>query len=376
MGASAIRLLVAEVAGRAARCASWRRPRAASCSARTPSPTAGWARATIEATLKALEGFRRIMDTYGVVRYRAVATSAVREAANRDAFLDRVRLRTGHRRRGHRRLRGEPPHLHGRARDAARPPGAARRRRAAGRGGRGQRGHLVPAQGPAHPLRAPTRWARSACARASPPGRAATTRACACCAATSTTWWTTSAARCRCARRSTSSPWAATCASRPRRSLGEPAPTDGAARAAARAPSWPSATRSSPTTSSSSSSSYRLPQAEAETLVPGAARLPRAAAGDRRPRASRCPTPRCARACSSTSPQAEEPPGHRGLQPPGAGQRRRPGREVPLRRAARAQRGAARRCASSTSCAPSTACPTATACCWRWRRCCTTSATT
>jgi exopolyphosphatase/guanosine-5'-triphosphate,3'-diphosphate pyrophosphatase len=51
--------------------------------------------ATIEATLKALEGFRRIMDTYGVIRYRAVATSAVREASNADAFLDRVRLRTG-----------------------------------------------------------------------------------------------------------------------------------------------------------------------------------------------------------------------------------------------------------------------------------------
>jgi exopolyphosphatase/guanosine-5'-triphosphate,3'-diphosphate pyrophosphatase len=51
--------------------------------------------ATVEATLKALEGFRRIMDTYGVVRYRAVATSAVREAQNRDAFVDRVRLRTG-----------------------------------------------------------------------------------------------------------------------------------------------------------------------------------------------------------------------------------------------------------------------------------------
>ncbi len=50
---------------------------------------------TIEATLRALEGFRRIMDSYGVVRYRAVATSAVREAANRDTFLDRVRLRTG-----------------------------------------------------------------------------------------------------------------------------------------------------------------------------------------------------------------------------------------------------------------------------------------
>jgi len=51
--------------------------------------------ATVEATLKALEGFRRIMDGYGVVRYRAVATSAVREAQNSDAFLDRVRLRTG-----------------------------------------------------------------------------------------------------------------------------------------------------------------------------------------------------------------------------------------------------------------------------------------
>ena len=50
---------------------------------------------TIEATLRALEGFRRIMDSYGVVRYRAVATSAVREAVNRDTFLDRVRLRAG-----------------------------------------------------------------------------------------------------------------------------------------------------------------------------------------------------------------------------------------------------------------------------------------
>jgi exopolyphosphatase/guanosine-5'-triphosphate,3'-diphosphate pyrophosphatase len=51
--------------------------------------------ATVEATLKAMEGFRRIMDAYGVVRYRAVATSAIREAQNRETFLDRVRLRTG-----------------------------------------------------------------------------------------------------------------------------------------------------------------------------------------------------------------------------------------------------------------------------------------
>ena len=51
--------------------------------------------ATVEAALKALEGFRQIMEGYGVRQYRAVATSAVREAANGDSFLDQVRLRTG-----------------------------------------------------------------------------------------------------------------------------------------------------------------------------------------------------------------------------------------------------------------------------------------
>jgi len=50
---------------------------------------------TMEAALKVLAGFRRILEGYGVVRLRAVATSAVREASNRDTFLDRIRLRTG-----------------------------------------------------------------------------------------------------------------------------------------------------------------------------------------------------------------------------------------------------------------------------------------
>jgi exopolyphosphatase/guanosine-5'-triphosphate,3'-diphosphate pyrophosphatase len=50
---------------------------------------------TVEATLQALEGFRSIMDAFGVVRYRAVATSALREASNRDTVLDRIRVRTG-----------------------------------------------------------------------------------------------------------------------------------------------------------------------------------------------------------------------------------------------------------------------------------------
>jgi len=49
----------------------------------------------VEAALQAIEGFRTIMDTFGVVRYRAVATSALREATNRDTVLDRIRVRTG-----------------------------------------------------------------------------------------------------------------------------------------------------------------------------------------------------------------------------------------------------------------------------------------
>jgi exopolyphosphatase/guanosine-5'-triphosphate,3'-diphosphate pyrophosphatase len=94
MGASAIRLLVAElppgvppqILEEASRAVFLGKD--AFTGGRLGAPT-------IEATLRALEGFRRIMDSYGVVRYRAVATSAVREAANRETFLDRVRLRAG-----------------------------------------------------------------------------------------------------------------------------------------------------------------------------------------------------------------------------------------------------------------------------------------
>lgn len=94
MGASAIRLVVAEVApGQPVRILE-----EASRGVLLGKDTFTHNRltsATVEATLKTLESFRRIMDTYGVKRYRAVATSAVREAQNADAFLDRVRLRTG-----------------------------------------------------------------------------------------------------------------------------------------------------------------------------------------------------------------------------------------------------------------------------------------
>jgi len=50
---------------------------------------------TLDAAIGALEGFRQMMDGYGVTQVWAVATSAVREARNGDTFLDRVQGRTG-----------------------------------------------------------------------------------------------------------------------------------------------------------------------------------------------------------------------------------------------------------------------------------------
>ena len=49
---------------------------------------------TADGAFSALDGFRQIMDGFGVTEVRAVATSAVREARNGDLFLDRVRSRS------------------------------------------------------------------------------------------------------------------------------------------------------------------------------------------------------------------------------------------------------------------------------------------
>ena len=94
MGASAIRLLVAElgadgsirVADEASRAVLLGRDTFASNTIRTR---------TADAALAALQGFRTIIDGHGVQQVRAVATSAVREARNADAFLDRIRTHTG-----------------------------------------------------------------------------------------------------------------------------------------------------------------------------------------------------------------------------------------------------------------------------------------
>ncbi|MBN2210954.1 MAG: Ppx/GppA family phosphatase [Sedimentisphaerales bacterium] len=49
----------------------------------------------IRAAVGILRDYRRLLDFYKVDYFRAVATSAVREAANTDAFLDRVVMATG-----------------------------------------------------------------------------------------------------------------------------------------------------------------------------------------------------------------------------------------------------------------------------------------
>jgi exopolyphosphatase/guanosine-5'-triphosphate,3'-diphosphate pyrophosphatase len=94
MGASAIRLVVAEITANR----SVRTIEEASRGVLLGRDTfsAGAIRSkTIDAALAALEDFRSVIDGYGVHEMRAVATSAVREARNGDVFLDRVQGRTG-----------------------------------------------------------------------------------------------------------------------------------------------------------------------------------------------------------------------------------------------------------------------------------------
>ena len=94
MGASAIRLVVAEVGPKRKKRVLEELSRGVSLGRDTFSGGAIRSN-TIEAAAASLDGFRRVMDSYGVHQVRAVATSAVREARNGDMFLDRIRGRTG-----------------------------------------------------------------------------------------------------------------------------------------------------------------------------------------------------------------------------------------------------------------------------------------
>lgn len=94
IGASAVRLVVAELTPGGQPFVIEEAVRGVSLGKDTFS-TGRIGPGAMEAALHALEGFKRLMDEHGATRYRAVATSAVREASNADTFLDRVQVRTG-----------------------------------------------------------------------------------------------------------------------------------------------------------------------------------------------------------------------------------------------------------------------------------------
>ncbi|WP_094548477.1 HD domain-containing protein [Petroclostridium xylanilyticum] len=50
---------------------------------------------TVDETCEILKGFKRLMTDYHIKTYRAVATSAVREAQNKDYIVDQIKLKTG-----------------------------------------------------------------------------------------------------------------------------------------------------------------------------------------------------------------------------------------------------------------------------------------
>jgi len=94
MGASAVRLVVAEILGDRSIRVIEEASRGILLGRDTFSSGLIPARTT-DATIAALEGFHQLIQSYGVEDIRAVATSAVREAQNSDVFLDRIQERTG-----------------------------------------------------------------------------------------------------------------------------------------------------------------------------------------------------------------------------------------------------------------------------------------
>lgn len=94
IGSSAIRLLIAETT----RSGDWKLLESAS----RPVPlgqdvfvNGRISRESMRQAVQILRGFRELLDQYGIETIRTIGTSALREAVNRDIFVDRIRLRTG-----------------------------------------------------------------------------------------------------------------------------------------------------------------------------------------------------------------------------------------------------------------------------------------
>jgi exopolyphosphatase/guanosine-5'-triphosphate,3'-diphosphate pyrophosphatase len=94
VGASGIRMLLAELRpdGEVRTLEQLERPLALG---RETLRTGTLSASSIQKAVNILRQYRALMDTYGVTHTRAVATSAVRAALNRDTFVDRIFLATG-----------------------------------------------------------------------------------------------------------------------------------------------------------------------------------------------------------------------------------------------------------------------------------------
>jgi exopolyphosphatase / guanosine-5'-triphosphate,3'-diphosphate pyrophosphatase len=94
VGASGIRMLIAELRadGEVRTLEQLQRPLALG---RETFRTGTLSASSIQKAVNILRQYRALMDTYHVTHTRAVATSAVRAALNRDTFVDRIFLATG-----------------------------------------------------------------------------------------------------------------------------------------------------------------------------------------------------------------------------------------------------------------------------------------
>src|SRR5262245_7001373 len=97
IGATAIRLRIAEIDAQGKIVHQLESPTRAAQLGKATFNASHIEQSSIEECVKVLQSFRRVMKEYGIERadqIRAVATSAVREADNRDAFLDRLYMAT------------------------------------------------------------------------------------------------------------------------------------------------------------------------------------------------------------------------------------------------------------------------------------------
>jgi len=94
VGSSAVRMVIAEVGPKLAIRTLENLQKSVSFG-KDVFTTGRLSHASIRQGIEILDNFTSVMESYGVKRVQAIATSAVREAANKDNFIDQVFVRTG-----------------------------------------------------------------------------------------------------------------------------------------------------------------------------------------------------------------------------------------------------------------------------------------